>query len=316
MEIYMYDLYFSACAEDGGIYHYRFDGSNAPELAGICKCPMPMYAIRGKDKLHALLRAPFNDNTSGLVSYDIGIDGTPENPGKILSTKGIVACHLAEVDGNVYCVNYLSGSVIKMPDTVDVHKGRGVNQPRQDMPHTHYVSGSPDGKYILVTDLGIDKIFVYDKNLNIISTVDIPAGHGPRHLAFHDDGRTVFCVNELASTVSVLKYSDGELTLVETTDSLAGTEDNTAAAIRVEKNSVFVSNRGDNSVSELEYDGRLHYRRTYSSYGKDPRDMWVTEKMLILTNQTSNNVTFVSRKTGELLYELGMPCPISVLCIE
>ena len=78
------------------------------------------------------------------------------------STKGIVACHLAESDGSIYCVNYLSGSVIKMPDTVDTHSGHGINPKRQDAPHTHYVCESPDGKYIFVTDLGIDKIFVYN----------------------------------------------------------------------------------------------------------------------------------------------------------
>ena len=312
----MHDLYFSACAQDGGIYHYKFDGTSAPTLADICKCPMPMYAVKGKEKIHVLLRAPFDDNnTSGLVSYDIGQDGKLENPGEICSTKGVVACHLAEVDGDVYCVNYLSGSVIKMPDTVDVHAGKGVNQPRQDMPHTHYVSSTPDGKYILVTDLGIDKIFVYDKNLNVMSTVDMPQGHGPRHLAFHDDGTTVFCVNELASTVSTLKYSDGKLTLIETSEPLVNTEGNTAAAIRVDKNSVFVSHRGDNSVSELEYNGSLNYKRTYSAYGKGPRDMWVTDSMLILTNERSDNVTFISRNTGELLYELEMPSPIGVICI-
>lgn len=317
MEFNMYNLYFSACDENGGIYHYRFDGQNAPVFEKVYKCDSPMYAIAGENrKLHVILRKPFADGTSGVISYDICGDASLANPTNPQSTKGIVACHLTESDGCIYCVNYLSGSVIKMPDTVDVHTGKGVNQPRQDMPHTHYVSPSPDGKYIFVTDLGLDKIFVYDKNLSVISTVDMPSGHGPRHLAFHEDGKTVFCVNELASTVSVLDYADDVLTLKETTSPLAKSAGNTAAAIRAVGNSIFVSHRGDDTVTELNYDGSLSLKRVYSAYGKGPRDIWVTENTVICTNEKSGNVTFVSRTDGELMYELSMPSPIGVLCTE
>ncbi len=312
----MNNLYFSACSDNGGIYHYYFDGKSAPVFEKVYSCPMPMYAVEGaNNKLHVILRRPFKDDTSGVISYNIGADGKLANPTKPQSTKGVVACHITEADDAIYCVNYLSGSVIKMPDILDLHKGKGVNQLRQDMPHTHYVSPSPDGKYIFVTDLGIDKIFVYDKDLNVISTNDITAGHGPRHLAFHEDGKTVFCVNELASTVSVLKYSDGKLTLIETTGPLAKSENNTAAAIRVIGNNIFVSHRGDDTVTELIYDGHLSLLRTYSAYGNGPRDMWVTENMIIITNEKSDNVTFVSRETGELVHEISMPTPIGVLCI-
>lgn len=314
----MYNLYFSSCDKDGGIYHYSFDEHNAPVFKEVYQCDSPMYAILGKNnKLRVILRKPFEDGTSGIISYDICRDASLKNPTKPQTTKGVVACHLAESDGSIYCVNYLSGSVIKLPNTIDVHTGKGVNQPRQDMPHTHFVSPSPDGKYILVTDLGIDKIFIYDKNLKIISSVDMPSGHGPRHLAFHADGKTVFCVNELASTVSVLDYADGRLTLKGTTRPLAKSDGNTAAAIRVTGNSVFVSHRGDDTITELVCDGALpSLKRTYSAYGKGPRDIWITKNTIICTNENSDNVTFVSRTDGKLMFELSMPSPIGVLCVE
>ena len=340
-----YNIYISSCCQDGGIYHYRSDGEGNIVLQKKYDMDRPMYLILCGDKLHCLLRAPFeNSNDSGLITYQIAEDGSLYNPSKIQSTKGVVACHLAEIDGSVYCVNYVSGSVIKMPDTLDIHEGHGIHEKRQDAAHTHFVCPSPDGKYVFVTDLGMDKIFVYNKDLTVHSTVDMPAGHGPRHLACHPDGKTVFCINELASTVSVLHYEEGTLTLGDTVSTLpegfAG--ESTGAAIRYMDGKVYASNRGHDSVAVLAYapdgqpgkgetcgDGQpdkgetcgdaqptLKLEKTIPCGGEQPRDMWVDEEVIICTNQTSGNVTFISREDDSILLDLKIPEALSVECAE
>lgn len=315
-----FNLYISSCAGDGGIYHYQTDGNGEVALKGIYGIDRPMYiSIRG-NKLRCLLRAPFSDsNESGLVSYDIKPDGSLSGQTEPQSTKGVVACHLTETREGVYCANYLSGSVIKMPDTVDVHSGCGINPKRQEAPHTHFVAESPDGRYIFATDLGIDKIFVYNKDLTVASTADIPSGHGPRHLAFHGDGKHVFCVNELTSTVSVLEYGDGRLALTETVASLPGgfSGENTAAAIRCIGDEIFVSQRGHDSVSTLKFaDGHLTLCGSTPCGGKGPRDFWADDEIFICTNEVSDNVTFIRRDTGEIIYDFSVKSPISVIAAE
>ena len=311
------NVYIASCDTEGGVYRYRIDEHGAWQLAEFTPMDRPMYLIADNDRMYVLLRAPFDNDHSGLISYAMEADGSLTDPSTIASTKGVVACHHAVVDGCVYGVNYLSGSVIKMPDTVTEHHGSSVHPTRQTAPHTHFVCAAPDGAYVLVTDLGLDKIFVYDKELHPVSNVDLPQGHGPRHLAFHEDGKTVFCVNELRSTVSILEYEAGRLRLIDTVSVLPVdcTVESTAAAIRCIGDLVYVSNRGHDSVSILRFgDGRLTLEKTVPTYGQGPRDIWVEGDWLIATNEVGNNVCCVSLSDGRLLSEIRMKSPLCVLC--
>ncbi len=316
----VYDVYIAACDKDGGIYHYKMQGGKM-EFSDKTPVDRPMYLAIGDNKLYAVLREPFEGKTeSGLIVYDIDKDGKLINAGEISSTKGVVACHLTVAD-DVYAVNYLSGSVVKMPDTVDVRNGCGPNKARQEMSHTHYVNISPDGRYVLATDLGNDDVMVYTKDLEVVSVAKVPAGHGARHLAYSEDGKTVFCVNELMSTVTVFEYSDGRLNAIETVSALP--EDfcgeNTAAAIRVKGDYVYVSNRGHDSVSCLKFEnGSLKLVNNVKCGGVGPRDFdFVGDNYIVVTNQYTNNITvfYVDKESvTKTDSEFSAECPICVVC--
>ena len=311
------NIYIASCDPKGGVYQYRIDGNGVWQSVGFTPMDRPMYLAAHENTMYVILRAPFDNDHSGLITYETDADGRLRNPSAIASTKGIVACHHAIVDGCVYGVNYLSGNVIKMPDTVAEHHGSSVHPTRQTAPHTHFVCAAPDDAHLLVTDLGLDKIFVYDKDLNSVSDVDLPQGHGPRHLALHKDGKTVFCVNELRSTVSILEYEAGHLHLRDTVSVLPAdcTVESTAAAIRCIGDRVYVSNRGHDSVSVLRFcDGQLSLEKTVPTYGQGPRDIWVEGDWLIATNEVGNNVCCVSLSDGCLLSEIRMKSPLCVLC--
>ncbi len=310
------DFYIASCAKDGGILHCRMTGDTLKPVS-FTPLDRPMHMIISGGKIHILLRAPFENGESGLVTYDIAEDGTLVNPSPIISTMGEVACHLTADGGDVYAVNYISGSVFKAPDKLSVHEGSSIHPTRQTSPHTHFVSLTPDGEYLFVTDLGLDKIFVYRKDLSVRSTVAMPAGHGPRHLAFHADGRHVFCANDLASTVSLLEYHSGELVLVDTVNALP--EDfrgiSTAAAIRCVGDRVYVSNRGHDSVSVLDFSRTtLTLRDTIPTHGKGPRDFVIADDRIIAVNEAGNVVCVVSIADGSLIAKLDVPSPICVLC--
>jgi 6-phosphogluconolactonase len=302
-------LYIASRSKDGGIYKYYFNGKGY-ELKGFFKMDSPMYMIAKNNKMHVLLREPFSNGESGYLNCDVNANGDLLNQSQIISTKGKIACHLL-VDGKeVYVANYTSGSVAKIPDVVVCHKG-------EKEAHTHYVNLTPDGKYILVTDLGLDGIFLYDKNLQLKNKFQMPTGHGVRHLCFGEDG-IIFSANELKSTVCALKYQEEKLTLIDTISCLpSGIEGgNFASAIRIYKGDIFVAVRGCNLISRLSFDGqKLKYKSSFTCEGKTPRDFYFDENRLVCCNQESDLVTIFEEKDGQfnLIQKIELKEPICVL---
>lgn len=317
----MTNIYIASCVKGGGIYHYTLSENNVLDFCEKTTLDEPMYMIIRNEKMYILLRQPDEKtNFSGELSIDIDGTGKLFAPSRIISTKGVVACHLEVSDDNIYAVNYVSGSVIKLPDTLVTHSGHGLHKVRQAAPHTHFVHVSPDGKYILVTDLGLDKIFVYDKDLKLVSEVSVPSGHGPRHLAFSSDGKIVYCVNELGSSVSIFSYSDGELKLQNTISALPKdfSGDNISAAIRIKDNYLYVSNRGHNSISvfEIKDSYNIVLKECVDCGGNSPRDFNIIDDVLICTNEKSDNVTVfkLNNYIPEIISEseLNIPSPLCV----
>lgn len=308
------EYYICSCHKEGGIYRLGIENGKFFRIDET-EADKPMYMFAEDNRMYVLLKDCF-EGESGLSVFEIKEDGSLCEK-ETIPTKGVEACHLCADGEYIYCVNYMSGNLVSLPDgRVSVHSGKGINEKRQDMAHTHYVSLSPDGKYLMVTDLGTDKIYIYNKDMTVRSTVDLPGGYGPRHLAFHNDGKTVFCMNELVPSVSVLGYDDGELTLRETVLSipLNCKAECFGSAIRCKGNTVYAANRGDDSVAVMEYKaGKLKLIKTVSTYGSYPRDFIEDDGYLICTNERGNNVTVVSVESGKLIDEIEMKTPIAVL---
>jgi 6-phosphogluconolactonase len=86
--------------------------------------------------------------------------------------------------------------------------GVGVNPSRQESSHPHSAVFSPDNRFLVTADLGLDKLFAYkfdartgSLTANSPAFAAAPPGSGPRHLAFSPDGKFVYVVSELTSTV-------------------------------------------------------------------------------------------------------------------
>ena len=299
----MKNIYISSCDKNGGIYRYNIQNGKLifKEKTDIDR---PMYTVFHNGKLWTLQREVDKEtHFGGLLSFDVGDDGSLSNPSNVISTNGICPCHLTATDNDVYYVNYLSGNIASMNGKLDTHNGVGVNLPRQDMPHTHYVNVSPDNKYLLSCDLGLDSIFVYDFNLNVKSIAKVPEGDGARHLAYSSDGKYVYCVNELKSTVSVFSYNNGALELKNTYSCIENTtKNNTAAAIRTKGDYLFVSNRGEDTIVCFKMNAdKLSFISRTSVSGSSPRDFDFCDNYLICTNETTNNITVFLNDNGTLI---------------
>ena len=310
-------IYIASYREDGGIYRFRMDDAGRLERLGFTSISCPSYMAYDGGKLHVAARNAFGAGESGIVSFDVSVDGELTNPTEPISTMGAGACHLFADKGEVFAANYNSGSVIKLPSSLSVHTGKGIDPERQEAPHVHCVCPTPDGKFVAVCDLGLDKVFLYDRNMKLHCATEIPAGHGPRHIAFSADGRYAFVANELKSTVSALEYDGDGFRLIDTVSALPDgyNEISYAAAIRVWKSKIFVSNRGHDSIAVLSFnDEKLELMRTISSHGEWPRDFIISGGYFISANEHGNSVAVISAD-GKLVYKEKIETPLCVLSL-
>lgn len=207
------------------------------------------------------------------------------------------------------------------PPTAEVQEtGHGVNPERQESSHPHSVVLSPDNRFAVTADLGVDKLFVYRFDQDTGSLVanspalaQAPPGSGPRHLAFSPDARFAYVVNELNSTVSTYSFDaqHGVLHLLQTISSLPPSfmGENTGAEVQAGPSGkfVYVSNRGHDSIGVFAVDpqeGTLKAVQNLYSQGRTPRNFVFdpSGKFLLVGNQDSNQIVVfkVDERTGTL----------------
>ncbi len=169
------------------------------------------------------------------------------------------------------------------------HAGKGPNQPRQDAAHAHCSIVTPDGKFLLVVDLTLDKVVAYDfahraQGLKAVpaATIDtgtIAPGAGPRHIVFHPNGKFAFVIFELLNRVASYRYTGEGFEFIEIHELLnkGDVGFSKAAAIKISEDGrqVFCSNRGHDSITVFNLDpetGRLSYLNNARLGGQFPRD--------------------------------------------
>lgn len=212
------------------------------------------------------------------------------------------------------------------------HTGKSVHPQRQTHAYAHSIVTDPTNRFVLVADLGVDKVFVYrfDEKTGALkandpASVSVPPGSGARHVKFHPNGRWVYLINEIASTVIAFNWDGdkGTLTEFQNVSTLPAdfTGTSTCAEVEVHPNGKFLygTNRGHDSLAAFAIDpanGRLTPIQHISSGGKTPRNFAFdpTAKWIICTNHNSDNaVVFrVDADTGKLTQQgepISVPAP-------
>lgn len=311
----LYHLYIACCVPQGGVAHALLFDDGHLELRETVPVPSPLYMRLSGQTLHTLLTDPFGSGESGYTTLTLAADGTAVARGAVVSTGGAEACHLSLWNGEVFVANYQSGDVARLtPD------GRLLVRPISagtSPSHPHFVAPAPDGTVLLCTDLGRDVVSVCDRDLNPLSFAETPRGSGVRHLAFSQNGRIVYGVGELGNTVTTFSYDAGRLTPLETVDALPFDHpESYAAALRLYDGRLYVSHRGDDSVTVLRAEGeRLAFEERISCGGKWPRDFDLFGDFLVCTNEKSDSVTVLQRcgNAWELCSSLALPRPLCVV---
>ncbi len=309
-----------------GIYSFRFDSkSGALKPAGVTSGvtnPSFLAIHPNRRFLYAVNEVPEIDGepAGGVSAFAIDAESGALTFMNRQSAGGPGPCHLVvdETGKNVLVANYGGGSIACLPISSDgslqeasafvQHRGASINPTRQNSPHAHSINLDAGNRFAFVADLGLDKVLVYrfdaergTLKVNRAASTSVDSGAGPRHFAFHPDGRTAYVINELASTVTQLSYNDetGELEPGQTVSTLPRSYvgRNSTADVHVHPSGRFLfgSNRGHDSIAVFAVnaiDGSLTAIGHYSTEGKTPRNFCIdpSGKFLLAANQSTNSI--------------------------
>lgn len=319
---------YTAPGDSEGIYTYSFNSEigDAVQKAVAKNIINPSYLTLSEDnKFVYAVGEDAERSTVNAFNYD-----SKKNELSFINSQraeGEDPCYIISDDKNVIVANYSGGSIgvfgieangaLTPVKQLIKHSGRSITE-RQTSPHVHMVKFTPDNKYVLVNDLGKDKVFLYtynpdggDRVLVAKDSVDVQAGSGPRHLVFSKDGDFAYLLHELDGRVTVLTYKDEALKIIQESSVVAQDfkGENGGADIHVSPDGKFLyaTNRGsENNISlfAIGNDGKIELKKQYSTLGKGPRNFVIdpSGNFLLVGHQYTNDVVIFKRDqvTGEL----------------
>lgn len=309
-----------------GIYLMDLDTEKGtlsePRLAGKATNPSFLALHPKGNFLYACSEVDSVDGKKGGGVAAFSIDASSGQLTELnrQSSMGSGPCHVTvDATGKTLLVaNYSSGSVASLPIEASgklkpaasshQHKGSSVNKQRQQGPHAHSFNIDKGNRFAFAADLGTDEIRIYrlkaeEGTITPSDPIAVKSveGGGPRHFAFHPNGKQAFTNNELTSSITSFSYDSekGTLTQIETLTTLPEGYDgknNTTAEVAVAPSGkfVYVSNRGHDSIAifSISDEGKLKAQGHVSTEGKTPRNFGIdpSGKFLIACNQSTNNV--------------------------
>jgi len=344
-----YNLIIGTYTKSGkseGIYVYEFDSKTGKasyknKAAGLTN---PSYLAISNDekKVYAICEAEPGKGAVTAFSFDKKTGALNKLNSQPSIGNGPCYVSVDKANKHVFVANYVGGSATAIALNSDgslsnenqfiQYKGSGVNKERQEAPHIHSTVISPDGKYLLISDLGTDKINILEikseqaKPLREAKTpfISTQPGSGPRHFDFHPNGKFGYSIQELSGNVSAYKYANGKLTLLQDISGLPANYNGKiwSADIHVSPDGKFLyaSNRDDlNNLAIFGIDmksGKLKMIGSQPTLGRAPRNFAITPNgdFLLAANQTSDSIVIFKRDkltgllsdTGERI-EVGTP---------
>jgi 6-phosphogluconolactonase len=358
-----YILYVGTYTEEGGkskgIYAYRYDASDGKTtpLGLSAETTNPSWVAPHPNGrfLYAVNEVPNykGPNSGGLSAFSVDPASGKLTFLNEVPSRGADPCYVTvdKTGKYVLVANYTGGSIAVFPVLSDgklgdasafvQHTGHGPNAERQEAPHAHSIDLSPDNKYAMVDDLGLDELLVYkfDSSKGTLTPNDPPfakvdPGAGPRHFVLHPSGKFAYVVDEMHSTVTVLSHDVQKASFqsLQTISTLPKnfTGENDDAEIRIHPSGKFLyaSNRGHDSIAVFAIDpakGTLTAVDDTPTQGKTPRGFEIdpTGKLLFAANQKSDNIVVfrIDAATGRLTptgqtFEVGSPVCIKFMKVK
>jgi len=340
-----------------GIYLFELDPGSGQlsfvKLAAEAKNPSWLCLDPSQRYLYAAHEISDYEGKSGSVSaYAVDASNGDLRLLNTVSSQGAGPAHLS-LDGSgkyVFVANYGAGSIAVLPVSSDGSLGTATFTHRDqdhvgtqkatsgppgsfaisghDAPHAHMIGVNPSNYYVLQTDLGQDRIYVYSfasstGKLTPAATpfVSLPSGDGPRHFAFHPNGHWLYSIQEEASTVVFFRFNpaNGSLAAQQTISTLpagfAGTSFASGIRVAPDGQTLYAANRLHNTFAVFSIDntGHLKHVGDTPTLGDYPPQFNIdpSGNFLYACNQRSDQITSfrIDKRTG-LLSFTGQYTPV------
>lgn len=318
------------------LFTATFDGRH-----GVLSAARPVAAIErptwllndpGQDILYSVSEIGNDGKSQGAV-FSLRIDTATGDLVEInhVSSGGGGPTHLAldQRSRTLFVANYGTGHVAVIPigrqgqldatTSIAADYGSGPS-PRQTSPHAHGVTLDPTRQFVLVPDLGADRVFIYRisgdlRTLQPEATpfLQLPPGTGPRHLVFSADGRHAYLLNEFTADLNIYGWdaARGTLHLLQSISTLSAGHQGKKSAGEIvvshDGRRVYLSNRGEDTIityAVANDSGELTEMQRMASGGKQPWHLTLSPdgRWLLAANEISNsvNVFAVDKKSGRL----------------
>jgi 6-phosphogluconolactonase len=331
-----------------GIYVFKFnaangeaswisntDSSSNPSFLAIAPNGKNVYAVNetGRDKPGRVSAYSFDKTTGKLKFINQQLSGGDDPCFITTDQSGRWAIVGNYSGGNLSAFPINSNGSVAPYSQLIQHTGSSVNKERQDKPHVHSTFFAPDNQYVLVPDLGLDKVMAYQFNPSTNKPLTaaakpftaVAAGAGPRHLAFHPNKKYAYLMQEMSGAVTAFNYNKGVLNSFQTIPTHPGDFKGQpgSADIHVSPDGKFLyaSNRGsENNLAIFSIDqnnGKLTNVGYQPIMGEQPRNFIIdpTGNYLLVANQRTNNIVIYKRdkQTGLLqqtLQQVEVPNPV------
>ncbi|WP_179232670.1 lactonase family protein [Paenibacillus rigui] len=331
-----YITYFGSYADkqSPSLYAYEFDEATGrltfiESLSGL-KDPTFIAIDEARQLLYTYSQAVAGEASGTGLTYKIDpvsgkLSGIGEQP---TSEPAATHINLDHAKRQALMVSYGGGTVSLFPLQEDGtigpvadkvhHQGKSVVQGRQDSAHPHSIYTDPSDQFVIVPDLGLDKLIVYrldrdNGKLQPHDEVAVAPGSGPRHFAFHPALPYAYVIQELSSTVTAFTYDrqNGKLTEIQSITTLPADFEGTSSTAEVQISPcgsyLYGSNRGHDSIVVFSIDkdsGKLSLVQHQSTLGQHPRHFSLTPSgsYLLAANKDSNSVHVfrVDKESGKL----------------